>query len=115
MLSHTRFIIAGITTSLILIIATPLTAYAVGLIPFGGVAVTTPVPCIGSGLDWVEIVQPPPRPPLAIIFYPSPFLYYEVWHPGQFVLGLLAPVGFCLTSPHQGFWAPTAFFYGSSL
>lgn len=101
--------------SIFLMIAVPLPAKAFVPIPFGGMAATTPVPCIGSGLYWVEIIQPLPLPPIAVIFYPSPFLWYEVWHPGQFVMGLLYPAGFCATAPHQGFWAPTTAFYGSSL
>lgn len=108
---NTRLIAIGT----LFVIAVPFTAYAIGLIPFGGMAASAPIPCLGSGLNWVEIIQPPPRPPLAIIFYPTPFLYYEMTHPGQLVLGLLAPVGFCATSWHQGFWAPTATFYGTSI
>jgi len=107
------FILAVVIVSMSFFV-TPFTAHAFG-IPFGGKAISTPVPCLGSGLYWVEIAQPLPRPPIAVIFYPSPFPFYAVWHIGQSVLGVLAPVGFCATAPHQGFWAPTALYYGSSL
>ena len=115
MRSSTLFVFPAIIIG-ILFFAIPFTAKAFIPIPFGGVAITPPVLCLGSGLYWMEILQPPPRPPLTVIFYPSPFLYYMMTHTGQFVLGLLYPIGWCLTSwKGAGFWASTASFYGTSI
>jgi hypothetical protein len=113
MFRNIRFIAAGTIISLVTIIAVPFTAYAVGL-PFGGV-ITLIRPCIGAGFSVATIVQPPPLPPIEVASAASPFLYYAMSHPGQFVLGLLTNPTFCLLSPHSGFTVPFSVFFGTSI
>jgi hypothetical protein len=97
--------------SCVLFLASPLTARAV--VPFGGV-ITLIRPCLGGGLVLATIVQPPPLPLIEVAASGSPFLFFMMSHPGQFVLGLMTNPTWCFTSPHTGFFVPNSFFYGTS-
>lgn len=109
-----RPVLLRVTLGLI-IAATPLTASAIGLpTAFGGKVVNVR-PCFGSSLVVATILKSPFMTPLDVSVFPTPFLYFMMTHPGQSVLGFLGAPSFCLTSPHQGFWAPAAFFYGTSI
>jgi hypothetical protein len=104
---------ATLAVCLVIAVAAPFTARAVG-IPFGGriVAIT---PCLGGSLVVATILQPPLMTPISVAALPSPFLYNMMSHPGQQVLGMLGPPTFCATAPHRGFTAPTSVFYGTSM
>ena len=114
MISTIRFVSAGLIASAVLIVAAPFTAHAIGFPVFGG-AIIAIRPCFGSSLIVATIVQPAPLPPIEVAAYPTPFLYFMMSHPGQFVLGFLSGPAFCATSPHSGFTAPASSFYGTSL
>lgn len=98
----------------VMLFAAPFTAHAIGFPVFGGTIVSIR-PCFGSSLVVATIAEPPPLPPIEVAAYPSPFLFFMMSHPGQFVLGFLGAPAFCATSPHSGFTVPSSFFYGTSL
>ena len=109
-----HFTLTGIVLGLALSIAAPFTAYAIG-IPIGGM-ITAMYPCLGTGYAKGLIAQPPPRPPVPVIFMPTIFPFYLASHPGQFVLGLLGPVGGCtLIVDAPASILPVMTFYGTSL
>ena len=114
MIQTSRFITIGLVISAVLFTALPGTAYAIGFPVFGGMIIEIR-PCFGSSLVVTTIAQPLPLPPIKVAALPSPFLFFMMSHPGQFVLGLLGAPAFCATSPDSGFSAPSSFFYGTSI
>lgn len=108
---------SGISSGVLLGGAALVAAGLIGVssgIPFGGI-ITLIRPCLGGGLVLATIVQPPPFPPVEIAAAGSPFLFFMMSHPGQFVLGKMTNPTWCFTSPHTGFFVPYSFFYGTSL
>ncbi|HVB19819.1 MAG TPA: hypothetical protein VNF51_00825 [Candidatus Paceibacterota bacterium] len=115
MFRTTHFVAASAVIGLLLVAILPFPARAFGLpTAFGGM-VTVIRPCFGGGLVVATIRQPSSMSLVEVAALPSPFLYFMMKHPAEFVLGLLEAPTFCATSPYSGFWVPASFFYGTSI
>lgn len=95
--------------------AIPYAAHAVGLSTMFGGQISVIRPCYGSSLIVATILQPPFLTPIDVSILPSPFLYFMASHSDQQILGLLGAPAFCATSAKSGFWAPSSYFYGTSI